>query len=273
MKRKLKKLLRHPARFFLDSGVFGRSRTSADPLPVPSVVGAEEAAPECSIPELPAVTKAAAVPAPTRAAPTRAAPTRAKPAPRVLQPDRPAGTQGYEHFALHGVNWLEAPDKPVAVLWEFAGWQRDFVAQYLPEYRVAFVNARRPWAKVQADLDNLHGIRFIVRGYFEDPAVREYAAGRGIAIARMDDGFVRSVLPAKDRTVPYSMVLDESGLYSNAAEPSDLERLLCSHDFSGSTTALKSAPALMQLHRQLGISKYNSESFESAAGLLGPKLR
>src|SRR5688572_8144887 len=46
---------------------------------------------------------------------------------------------GFELFELVGTNWIDGTERPVAVLWGFHPWKREFVSRYLPEYRLAFV--------------------------------------------------------------------------------------------------------------------------------------
>lgn len=181
-----------------------------------------------------------------------------------------AAIEGYEGFELHGPNWLDGSNRPVAVLWGVAAWQRGYVAQYLPEERAAFVRPKTPWPETQAALDRLEGIRFIVwDDSAVDEAIRGYAQRRGIPIARMKDGLIRS--RGRDKTVPYSVILDEER--STGGTAPGFEALLNSHDFSSSQLLLNSVPALIQVHRKLRIGKYNTGGVSSASRVLGPKLK
>ncbi|RYF40265.1 MAG: hypothetical protein EOO27_47940, partial [Comamonadaceae bacterium] len=293
MNRKLRKLFRNPGKFLLDSRLFGARRPAQDrasaaqstagevsPKPPEFVLSSRAFEPaDGSTKELQFVMgtllssvqgdplEAVAAPDSRIVAPARAKVRKVKvaAAPRLK-------IEGYEGFDLRGPNWLDGTEKSVAVLWGFATWQRGFVAQYLPEHRVAFVNARTTWQRIEASLDRLEGLRFIFWGTAGHEAAQDYAKRRGIATGRMGDGFIRSVSRASDKSLPYSMVLDEVDSSANTAQATGLEALLSSHDFATSRPVLRSVPALLELHRALGISKYNHASFGSAARLLGPKM-
>ena len=83
------------------------------------------------------------------------------------------------------------------------------------------------------------------------------AATRAIPIARVEDGFLRSRGLGAGLHPPGSVVVDRSGIYYNARQPSDLETLLATHDFP---------PALVERARQLrarvcatGVTKYGQD--------------
>ncbi|WP_340264542.1 capsular polysaccharide export protein, LipB/KpsS family [Sphingobium mellinum] len=84
------------------------------------------------------------------------------------------------------------------------------------------------------------------------------AAQRGVAIAKVEDGFLRSKGLGAALTPPGSIVVDRSGIYYDARSPSDLETLLATHDF---------APGLIDRARRLraaistsGVTKYGLEA-------------
>merc|ERR1711916_116699 len=53
----------------------------------------------------------------------------------------------------------------------------------------------------------------------------------GQPILRVEDAFLRSLHPGRDGEPPIGLMLDESGVHFDAAQPSDLEKLLASHPF------------------------------------------
>ena len=84
------------------------------------------------------------------------------------------------------------------------------------------------------------------------------AKAQGIAVAKVEDGFLRSKGLGAALTPPGSVVIDRSGIYYDARGPSDLETLLATHDF---------APALIDRARHLrsairasGVTKYGLEA-------------
>ncbi|GAA5786918.1 capsular polysaccharide export protein, LipB/KpsS family [Chitiniphilus shinanonensis] len=207
---------------------------------------------------------------------------RASVEPSGVQPIRPAGKAspsvasipGYELFELRGDNWLNAPEKPIAILWGFMPWKRDFVTEYLGDYRVAFARGNTAWARLEKALNALQeSISFIIWSYTEKPCVREYAEQHGLPIIRMEDGFIRSAVLGSQHSTAYSLVMDRTGLYFNAESPSDIENLLNTYDFSSAHKLVGAAQPLMRLYRGLGISKYNLGRFKTGASVLGPKLK
>lgn len=90
------------------------------------------------------------------------------------------------------------------------------------------------------------------------PALVQEAGGQGVAIANVEDGFLRSKGLGATLTPPGSVVIDRSGIYYDARSPSDLETLLATHDFP---------PALVDRARRLrvairasGVTKYGLEA-------------
>ena len=178
---------------------------------------------------------------------------------------------GFELFELVGTNWTDGTERPIAVLWGFHPWKREFVSRYLPEYRLAFARGNTHWPRLRKSLDQLQDLTFIAWGMSERPEVSTYAKDRHIALYRMEDGFVRSADLGSRHTTPLSLVLDKQGIYFDASKPSDLEQLLNEHDFSSTPELLRASRELLVLMRNLKISKYNLGSLQSADQILGPK--
>ena len=82
------------------------------------------------------------------------------------------------------------------------------------------------------------------------------AAAAGTDIARVEDGFIRSVGLGADLHPPYSIVVDRRGIYYDPGAPSDLETILATADFPARLT--DRAEALIRLIVAGGISKYAS---------------
>jgi capsular polysaccharide export protein len=81
------------------------------------------------------------------------------------------------------------------------------------------------------------------------------AAARGIALVRVEDGFLRSVGLGSDFTPTASLVLDEQGMHYDPRTRSDLERLLGETDFDPSL--VERAHRLIVRIVARGITKYN----------------
>lgn len=81
-------------------------------------------------------------------------------------------------------------------------------------------------------------------------------------LLRMEDGFVRSVGLGSDLIRPLSIVLDETGIYFDPTQASDLENILNRAEFSEDELEVASrVNALIVKH---GITKYNLEPREEA---------
>ncbi|WP_281915843.1 hypothetical protein [Caldimonas thermodepolymerans] len=236
MNRKLRKLLRNPKRFFLD----------AKPLrPLWAKLGIR--------PRPPAKPKVATGLAPK--------------VPPVT------GIAGMERFELHGSNWNEHPEKPVAVLWGFAPWKRALVARYLPEYRVAFARGKAQVHHLRPALDAIKDLTFIVWGMTDVPEALRYAEQRGVPVYRMEDGFLRSADLGSRHTTPFSLALDKRGIYFDASRPSDLEELLNHYDFDANPQLMAAAGSLLKIMRSLKLSKYSLGAIRSVEDVLGPRLK
>jgi len=97
----------------------------------------------------------------------------------------------------------------------------------------------------------------MVAGWGHKPtAVRARAAARSshLPYVAIEDGFLRSLSPGPAQR-PISMVMDRSGIYYDARQPSDLETLLQSADFTAAET--ERAAALVALIARHRLSKYN----------------
>ena len=80
------------------------------------------------------------------------------------------------------------------------------------------------------------------------------AQAAGVALWRVEDGFVRSVGLGSDLCVPCSIFVDRRGIYYDPSEPSDLEHILATTDFDAGILAR--AERLITRMVDGGVSKY-----------------
>lgn len=92
-----------------------------------------------------------------------------------------------------------------------------------------------------------------------------WAAQHGLPLLRVEDGFLRSLGLGADEP-PLSVVVDDLGIYYDAATPSRLEQLA---QRPHTTAELERAAALARRWRQARLSKYN-HARESAPPVEGP---
>ncbi|MDB5685019.1 MAG: Capsule polysaccharide biosynthesis protein [Sphingomonas bacterium] len=84
----------------------------------------------------------------------------------------------------------------------------------------------------------------------------EVAAGAGVPLHRIEDGFVRSVGLGSALHPPLSVVVDSRGVHYDPTQPSDLETILAEAEFPIELT--ERAEALAAFIVGAGISKYSS---------------
>jgi capsular polysaccharide export protein len=175
-------------------------------------------------------------------------------------------------FFPKGKNWREShSSRPLAVLWAFSRWKGEFIADFLPEYRVLFAKKGGGWKRKRKILDSCRDVIFVVWGHKAPPEVIDYAAMRHIPLHYMEDGFIRSADLGCKHTPPFSLVLDSRGLYFDATRPSDLEYLLNTYDFTQPPGLLDASRQLMSVMRALRVSKYNIGALGNVKRMLGPK--
>ena len=102
-----------------------------------------------------------------------------------------------------------------------------------------------------------------------DVSLQKECDNTGVTLARMEDGFIRSVGLGSDFNWPYSLVVDRKGIYYDPSRPSELEDILnAMPEHPDRTALLQRAAALRALILDKGLTKYNT-GFRAA---LPPKL-
>lgn len=96
---------------------------------------------------------------------------------------------------------------------------------------------------------------------------RRYAAQHNLPYIALEDGFMRSLELGCKGAQPLSLVVDHTGIYYDATEPSDLENLL-NGDSWKTETVLQSARHAIEAIKRHDLSKYNHAS-RAADNLLG----
>ncbi|KMW58341.1 Capsular polysaccharide biosynthesis/export periplasmic protein WcbA [Candidatus Rhodobacter oscarellae] len=89
------------------------------------------------------------------------------------------------------------------------------------------------------------------------------AARRAAPLLRIEDAFLRSVLPGRAGAPPLGLLLDQTGVHFDSSRPSDLETLLAEHPLDD-TALLARARAAMDWIKRAHISKYNAFDTDAA---------
>mgnify|MGYP003365519355 CR=1 FL=1 len=148
--------------------------------------------------------------------------------------------------------WLQKRTLGVCV--GMAWWKRRRIKQFFEGSGLGVVFRSRSFAARQSAEKRGTGIAVWVsrapRGLFR------LAAGANIPVAKVEDGFLRSIGLGSDLLPPFSIVLDQRGIYFDPSCCSDLECLLSGAEF---TEALRvRAAALIKVLVERNISKYGA---------------
>lgn len=130
----------------------------------------------------------------------------------------------------------------LAVTVGFTPWARGIVPSYLRS-PAGEIGAAKELKEVPADG------RILVWG--RKPEIPDDLRGRTV---RVEDGFIRSKGLGAAFHFPYSWVLDETGIYFDAAAPSDLENL---YNQGFGAADLADARELIRVLRETRLTKYN----------------
>ncbi len=89
------------------------------------------------------------------------------------------------------------------------------------------------------------------------PRGEKVAGWTGAPVLRVEDAFLRSVLPGREGQPPLGLHLDTRGVHFDPAQPSDLERILADEPLDD-TAVLNRAKAAMARLKRADLSKYNA---------------
>lgn len=152
-------------------------------------------------------------------------------------------------------NWRRMIDanRHVAVCVGMSWWKRARLAKFLSnEERPLF---RRSAYSAVATAARRHG-DIAVWSSRVPSRLRRYADRHGVGIQLVEDGFIRSVGLGSDLLPPSSIVVDAHGMYFDPSQPSDLEILLISGNFTPEDRGR--ARRLIDLLVSSKISKYGA---------------
>ncbi|WP_239479161.1 capsular polysaccharide export protein, LipB/KpsS family [Lichenicola cladoniae] len=90
------------------------------------------------------------------------------------------------------------------------------------------------------------------------------AASAGVPVARVEDGFIRSLGLGSDLLPPASVIVDRTGVYFDPSGPSDLETILATHSFDDAIR--DRARRLIEQLVAANISKYAAGGSAPALG-------
>lgn len=152
-------------------------------------------------------------------------------------------------------------------------WKRPILQSWFPEKNFIFVPIKTTDQQLKSNwLPKMVAARnaeIFAWGMNLNPLVK----GVGLPITYIEDGFIRSVGLGALHTPPLSLNFDRQTPYFNANEPSDLENLLNSYDFTSQPGLLNRADELIKSLLTTKISKYNHTKSIDVHSVYGPKTK
>ena len=134
-------------------------------------------------------------------------------------------------------------------------WKRNYVNRYMMDgeyqHRHVSLGQLQEWSRDAANEQNA----VLVWGR-ANPSAESEQLLQNFPVARMEDGFVRSIGLGSNFTAPRSLIVDDMGIYFDATMPSRLEHLLQHRDCSADE--IKRAERLIDLLLENRISKYTA---------------
>ncbi|MFS6937568.1 capsular polysaccharide biosynthesis protein [Neisseria animaloris] len=131
-------------------------------------------------------------------------------------------------------------------------WKQAVIKPFfkVPSCRLHFVSSFKKLEKSVLPPD----ARLLVWGNGSQESA-DFAQKHNLPVLRMEDGFIRSVGLGSNLVPPLSLVIDDQGIYFNAEQPSRLEHILQSREFTAQD--FQTASYLQQALTEAEISKYN----------------
>ena len=181
-----------------------------------------------------------------------------KAAPPSKVEDNSISVPGFEVLALHGKAWLDgAGQNPILIMFGASPWKRDVLANFFPDFRLAFARKDTPWERILPTLSKFTPHAFVFWGMTEKRVAANYAISKGIPIWRIEDGFLRSVGLGAQHILPLSLAIDTAGIYFDPSKQSSLEKLISEVGSTGSTALLERARRCISIISTFGLTKYN----------------
>ena len=139
----------------------------------------------------------------------------------------------------------------------FRWWKKPYARAYLESTggEISFFrSAKRSIAQAKA-----RGGEVVVWSSAVTDALQQQCDRASVTLARMEDGFIRSVGLGSDFNWPYSLVVDRKGIYYDPTCPSDLEDILNTFpEHSDHDALMKRAASLRAVILEKGLTKYNT---------------
>ena len=156
--------------------------------------------------------------------------------------------------------WLLGTQRDIILAVGFSVWKEAFIQNFFKDQTVLFVDKARN-IKLARSLLARKPVNCAIWSFKDEERGLPACVFDGLKTMRIEDGFVRSLGRGIDHQPPWSLCLDEQGMYFDASGPSDFEQLCSLFEVRDFTPELQNdADRTMQLLLKLSISKYNNLS-------------
>lgn len=167
------------------------------------------------------------------------------------------------HTIKNIIQYKKNINKNKIFLFGFSIWKQRYITLFLKEYKkenIIFINSKYDLLRISMNKGLNQNSEIAIWGkiIFED--IEDFADKNDIKIKRIEDGFIRSVGLGSDLTKPYSLVIDDNGIYFDPTKPSDLEILLNDKKNFSNKKMMQESNKILNFIKLSKISKYNSSS-------------
>lgn len=179
----------------------------------------------------------------------------------------------FDAYARHQITFEEAAEQLASIRERFLAqrgrpvcyritrWKRSTVARMLDGPDGGPIHAADPLAAVR--LARQHGGSIVAWASRDNGRLEAECTKAGVALTRVEDGFIRSAGLGASFVQPLSLVFDSRGIFYDSSRPSDLELMLEQADFP--SDLIDRARRLRERLVALGTTKYNVAAADAGA--------
>ncbi|NRB56591.1 MAG: capsular polysaccharide biosynthesis protein [Salinicola sp.] len=152
-------------------------------------------------------------------------------------------------------------------------WKKPILEEWMPGRTIIYVPFKTPEVVLEKRwlplIERSADAEILVWGMNLPKVIRKTSS----PILHVEDGFIRSIDLGSNHSPPMSLNFDWKTPYFDASQPSDLEGILNSYDFSADQELIQRSRMLIDKIVEHGVSKYNHCGRVSVAEIYGPKKR
>ena len=158
-----------------------------------------------------------------------------------------------EYFSLQNYLFKKNANDVYILGQSFAFWKKNYLKKYFqsPKNKIIFLNSVNSAEKLGFSA----GSQLYTWGQRKIEDAQGLTTTFNVKLGHIEDGFIRSVGLGSDLTPPLSLVVDKTGIYYDPTQPSDLESLLETYEFTDEL--IMRAANIKKMLLENAVSKYN----------------